>query len=331
MMQKSLRLAFVGDIMLGRLVNRHLKSAPAIYPWGDCLPVLQETNLRIGNLECAVSDRGDPWHYTPKVFHFRADPKNVQVLKAAGIDIISLANNHSLDFGQRALGDTIRILDGAHIAHAGAGGNIEEASRPAIYKLGGLKLAMLALTDNEPAWEAKANQPGVYYCPIEPDDPRSLALMDAVAKLRQKVDTVIISLHWGPNWGYEPPAEHRSFAHSLIDAGADVIYGHSPHIFRGVEIYKGKPILYSTGDFVDDYAVDEIERNDESFIFCLDIKEGRPFKLTLYPTVIDYFQAKLAGDRAPAIAARMSKLCHQFGTDTLWQAKDQSLQILFSP
>lgn len=326
-MLKSLRVAFVGDVMLGRLVNRHLRSAPATYPWGDCLSILHRADLRICNLECAISDRGVPWHYTPKVFHFKTDPKNVQVLKAADIDIVSLANNHSLDFGNRALSDTSEILDKAQIAHAGVGSDIKEAIHPAVHERGGLKLAMLALTDNEPAWEAKANQPGVYYCPIDADDSRSIALMDAVVKLKRKVDLVVISLHWGPNWGHEPPLQHILFAHALIDAGADVIYGHSPHVFRAVEIYRGRPIMYSTGDFIDDYAVDEIERNDESFIFCLDIKNTQPFKLTLYPTMIDYFQAKLAGDRAAAIAARMSMLCNQFGTNTSWHEEDQSLQI----
>lgn len=320
-------IAFVGDVMLGRLVNQHLKSAPPSYPWGDTLSVLKKADLRICNLECAVSDSGDPWHYTPKVFHFRTDAKNVEVLKATGINIVSLANNHVLDFGYRALADTTKILDQAGILHAGAGSKLADAARPAIFKSERLKIAMLAVTDNEPAWKASDKKPGIYFCPIELKDPMAKELMGGIKDLKKKVDLVILSLHWGPNWGYEPLPEHRLFARALIDAGADIVYGHSAHIFRGVEIYKGKPIMYSTGDFIDDYAVDDIERNDESFIFGVELKNGRLRRLALYPTVIDYFQAKLAGGRSRAIAARMATLCAQLGTSSNWNVKAQTLEI----
>lgn len=321
------KIAFVGDVMLGRMVNDYLKTAPPEYPWGDTLDVLRSADLRICNLECAVSDRGDPWHYTPKVFHFRTDPKNVASLKAAGINIVSLANNHTLDFGHRALIDTLENLDKAGILRAGAGRDAKEAKAPAIYNLKGLKVVFIAATDNEPGWEARATKPGVFYCPIDVDDSRAADLFEEVRRLKERVAIVIVSLHWGGNWGYEPPPEHKLFARSLIDAGADIIFGHSAHVFRGVEIYRGKPIMYSTGDFIDDYAVDEIERNDESFIFCSEIEDGRISRLKLYPTLIDYMQTKLAGPRGAAVAAKMGRLCRQMNKSALWNNQRQYLEI----
>src|SRR5205807_8814217 len=133
----------------------------------------------------------------------------------------------------------------------------------------GIKLEFIAFTDNEPAWEATLSHPGVLYVPILLEDRRTEKLLTMVSKTKDVVDFLIVSAHWGPNWGYTPPAEHIPFAHALIDEGTDVIFGHSGHVIRGIEIYKDKPIMYCTGDFIDDYAVDESERNDRSFIFIL--------------------------------------------------------------
>lgn len=312
-----MNLLFVGDVMLGRLVNRGLMRRPPEHPWGDTLPVFREADLRFCNLECAVSDRGQPWSMTPKAFHFRTDAKNVAVLKAANIDAVSLANNHALDFEYEALYDTLDILDRSKIAHAGAGRNIAEASRPAILSANGLRVAFIAFTDNEPGWEAGEDKPGVYYVPIDINDRRADGLFDRVRKARASSDMVIVSAHWGPNWGYRPVTDHIPFARALVDAGAGVVFGHSCHVFQGVEVYKGAPVIYSAGDFIDDYAVDEVEKNDESFIFTARFEEGGFLGMTLRPTIIAGFQARLArAPRAGLISAKMQTLCAGFGTAT---------------
>lgn len=323
-----MRLLFVGDVMLGRLVNEVLRHAPADYPWGDTRAIFVSADLRLCNLECVISDRGTPWTVTPKVFHFRSDAKNVAVLEAAGIDAVSLANNHTLDYGVEALLDTLRLLDGAGIARAGAGADLAEASRPAIRAAAGVTVGLVAFTDNEPAWEATADRPGLFYAPIDPGDRRAQRLFAVVEEAKRTVDLLIVSAHWGPNWGYRPPAEHAPFARRLVDAGADVVFGHSGHVFRGIALYRGRPIIYCAGDFVDDYAVDEVERNDESFIFVVETDGPQPQRLVLYPTVIRAYQARLAqGAEAAAIARKMQRLCAELGTAAVWQSDQQVLEL----
>jgi poly-gamma-glutamate synthesis protein (capsule biosynthesis protein) len=321
-----MRLLFVGDIMLGRLVNEMLRDQSAEYPWGDTLSVFRGADFRMANLECVLSDCRTPWSAILKAFHFRSDSKNVAVLKAAGLAAVSLANNHTLDFGCEALFEMLKILEQYDIAYAGAGENDEKASRAAVIDQKGTKVGIIAFTDNEPEWEATGEKPGIFYVPLDVRDVRAQRLFHVVRQAREKVDLLVISAHWGPNWGYRPQPKHIPFAHALIDAGADIVHGHSCHVFQGIEIYKGRPILYSTGNFVDDYAVDEIERNDESFIFVVEITGGILKKLRLYPTVIENFQARLArGDQARAIADKMKKLSERFGTIFVWDKAKRCL------
>lgn len=321
-------LLFLGDVMLGRLVNRMLEKKPPEYPWGDTLPLIRKADLRICNLECVISDFGVPWSATPKVFHFRTDEKNIKCLKAAGIDIVSLANNHVLDFEYDALTGMLSILDREGVVHAGAGNNIKEASQPAMITIDGLKVALVAFTDNEPSWEAQDSLPGVLFCPIDIRDERAKGVFEIVRQTKAKADIVIASAHWGPNWGYRPRPKHIPFAHALIDAGADIVFGHSCHVFHGIEMYKKRAIIYSAGDFIDDYAVDEIERNDESFIFIVHTEGKRITGLTLHPTIISEFQASMAWvPRAELISAKMKNLCSEFGTKAEWNGKRHCLKV----
>ncbi len=324
----QLQLLFVGDVMLGRLVNEVLKGMPADYPWGDTLPVFHHADVRLCNLECVLSDQGTPWSATPKVFHFRSDAKNIATLTAARIDAVSLANNHVLDFGYEALFQMLSLLRAAGIHYAGAGSTLSEASAAAIWEVKGQKIGLIAFTDNEPAWEATVQRPGVFYVPIRLQDKRAEHLLELVKKTRERVDLLLVSAHWGPNQGYTPPAEHIPFAHALIDAGADVIFGHSGHVVRGIEIYKHKPILYCTGDFIDDYAVDAVERNDQGFIFLVEADRHHLSRLLLYPTVITHDQANLARNtERKEIMATMQRLCTELKTATSWDEKEKCLEI----
>lgn len=327
-----MRLLFVGDVMLGRFVNEVLRSEPPAYPWGDTLPVFQSADLRCCNLECALSDRGSPWAVTPKAFHFRSDARNSAVLRAAHLDMVSLANNHALDYGTEALADTITLLDEAEIGHAGAGRTVEEAAQPAVIETAVGRIGLLAFTDNQPEWEARPDEPGVLYIPVALRDRRATDLLARVRQLRTTVDFLIVAAHWGPNWGYIPPPEHVSFGHALIDAGADMVFGHSSHVCRGIEIYQRRPILYSAGDFIDDYRVDPVERNDESGIFVLETdQQHRPSRLQVYPTVIEDCQAHLApGARAEDFALKLRRLCADLGTPATWHAADGFLDIPIS-
>jgi poly-gamma-glutamate synthesis protein (capsule biosynthesis protein) len=314
--------------MLGRLVNQTLKTAPPDYPWGNTLPVFQKADVRIANLECVISDRGNPWRATPKVFRFRSDAKNVDALRTAQINVVSIANNHTLDFEYEAMLDMTKILDEAGISHAGAGANLEEASGPALFERDEIKIGLIAFTDNEPDWEATDQRPGIFYVPIDVEDVRARKLFEIVRHTQEEVDLLVVSAHWGPNWGYRPRQNHIPFGHALIDQGAHIVFGHSCHVFQGIEIYEGRPILYSSGDFIDDYAVDEIEKNDESFIFMVEMEAKKITKLHLYPSLIRNFQARLATrSEAPTIARKMKNLCAELNTPARWNEDEQRLEI----
>lgn len=306
-----MKIALMGDVMLGRLVNERLRTEAPDYPWGDVLPLIKSADLRICNLECVFSDRGTPWSLTPKAFHFRSDEKNIESLVSARIDLVSLANNHVLDYQEEALFRMLALLDRKHIAHAGAGATHKESMKPALLNVHGKKIGFLASTDNEEEWEAGERTPGVFYVPIDSNASQSALLFREVGRMKEEADLLIVSLHWGPNWGFAPPSEHVPFAHALIERGADIVFGHSGHIFRGIELYRGKPIVYCAGDFIDDYMVDEVERNDESFLFMVEDMK----RIMLYPTLIQQFQSRLASpDRAQDILSTMKKLCAAFGT-----------------
>ena len=324
-----MKLLFAGDVMLGRLVNRALQRLPPEYPWGDTLPLFATADWRMCNLECVISDKGTPWSLTPKIFHFRSDAENVAVLQAAHIDAVSLANNHSLDYEYEAMFDMLRILNKAKIAHAGAGADLAEASRPAVSQVQGLRIGVIAFTDNEPAWEAATEHAGVWFVPIDLQSAGAAGLMKKIHRVRAETDLLVVSVHWGPNWGHEPPPEHIGFGRALIDAGADAVFGHSGHVFRGIEIYRQRPIIYCAGDFIDDYAVDEVERNDRSMIFILEYDQDSLSKIRLYPTVIRDFQARLAqGSEAEWIGRKMQQLCADLATSSLWLRDEQCLEIV---
>lgn len=324
-----MRIYFVGDVMLGRLVNEVLKKEPLEYPWGDTLPILKRASVRICNLECVISDKGEKLTKTFKPFHFRSDKKNVGVLTAAGMKAVSVANNHVLDYGEEAMMEMFEVLSRAGINYAGAGKDIREAMRPAIFDEGGEKFGFLAFTDNEPVWEADEKKTGIYFLSVEGGEALWGQLLSEVKKLRNKVDWVIVSAHWGGNWGYVPPKEHVDLAHALIEAGADIIFGHSAHVCRGVEVYQGKVIIYSAGDFVDDYAVDEMERNDRSAIFGIEGEKGKIAAVYFYPTVIANFQAKMARREALVeIRQKMGLLCRDLGTETRWNDTRGRLEVI---
>jgi poly-gamma-glutamate capsule biosynthesis protein CapA/YwtB (metallophosphatase superfamily) len=323
-----MKILLVGDVMLGRLVNEVLKTKPLKFPWGDTLPIFTKADYRLCNLECVISDIGRPWSKPAKLFHFRSDSKNIQVLKAANIDAVSLANNHALDFEYDALFQMLYLLSQNGISRAGAGKDLSEAAGLSICEIVGTKIGLISFTDNEPVWEATKDKPGIFYVPIKLEDPRAQNLLEIVNQAKKKIDFLIVSAHWGPNWGHYPPDDHQAFARALIDAGVDIIYGHSPHIFRGIEIYNQRPILYSTGNFIDDYAVDEVERNDQSFIFIIETKGKEVSGLKIYPTVIRNFQAlKAKTPEAEEIMNKMVQLCSELGTQAVWKPKEDCLEI----
>ena len=318
--------------MLGRLMNEAIHRHGPFYPWGNTIDLLKNADLTVVNLECVIASNGEPWTRTPKVFHFRADPEAIMVLEAAGVDCVSLANNHAMDFEEDALLEMVDRLDAAHIAHAGAGRNLEEVEHPAWLTAKSRKIAVISFTDNEPGWAATNRSPGINFVPISPADRKLALLCSTIQRAREEgADLVIASAHWGPNMRQRPSAAFVAFAHTLMDLGVDVFHGHSAHVFQGIEIYKGKPILYDTGDFVDDYAVDPQLRNDQSALFRLQMNDATGIDhIEIFPVLIEDFQVNLAEGRDfQEIANRIQRLCEEMGTHVL--VTDTHLQIDISP
>lgn len=315
-----MKIALTSDVMLGRLVYQYVIQNCSVRPealWGDVLPIMLTADCRLANLECVISDRGEEWHPTTKAFHFRARPRAIEFLQAAKINGVTLANNHVLDYGPEALLDCFKLLDQAGIKRAGAGATMEEARAPLVLDLPEGRVAVVALTDNEPDWEATGTQPGVNY--VEYGDhglkePYRSRLTQALLSARRQGDFVIVSAHVGPNWG-APSKEIQALAHELIDMGADLYWGHSNHTPQGIELYKGKAILYSSGDFVDDYMIDKDERNDLSFLFLLEVEAGRIARIKLHPTCIEDLGVRLANEQEREFLVRtIQSKCRAFGT-----------------
>jgi poly-gamma-glutamate synthesis protein (capsule biosynthesis protein) len=318
-------LALIGDVMLGRCVDAALRHMRPQDMWGDVLPHLLQADLRIANLECALTRHAQPWRQSWKMFHFRADPGAVRFLQAAHIDACSLANNHVLDFEARGLRDTLRTLDAAGIRHAGGGLDCKEAAAPALIEVHGeppCRVALLAFTDNQPDFAAGEQEPGTNFLEfsLQPDVLARVA--EAIGRARsQGADWVVLSNHWGANFVERPTPDFRQFARRVIELGADVYYGHSAHLCQGIEIHLGRPILYDTGDFIDDYAVDPLLRNDRSCLFKLMFDQGRLRRIELIPVTLDIARVALAhGEDFEAISARMELLCAELGTALQRQA-----------
>jgi poly-gamma-glutamate synthesis protein (capsule biosynthesis protein) len=326
-MATSIRLALAGDVMLGRLTDHALRERGVLYPWGNVLPRLKAADLAVVNLECVISRTGRPWSQWPKAFHFRAKPHAFQSLRLAGIDAVTLANNHVLDYEAPALLEMLDGLRRADIAYAGAGRSLEEARQPAFIEARGLRLGIVSFTDNEPGWAASATTPGTNWLEVSLAEETLAIVGQSIAAARQGgADVVLFSNHWGPNMVERPPALFRQFAHAVIDAGADIYFGHSAHLFQGIELYRGRPILYDAGDFIDDYAVDPQLRNDRGLLFELWLEPHRVQRIGLTPTLIDNCQVNLAaGAERQAIADRIADLSMEFGT--IVRSEDNRLWI----
>lgn len=301
-------IGFGGDTMLGRLVNENINQTSFAYPWGNLLPLLLKNDLNIINLETTLTHSKE---LMPKTFNYKATPDKVETLNIANIDVCNLANNHILDFGTSGLHETIETLEQANIAHTGAGMNIAEAAAPTIIERNGISIGIIGYTDNEPGWKAADDKPGTNYIHVG-DIATAKQQLDM---FKDKVDVVIASIHWGPNMREHPTQEFITFAHAMIDAGVDIIHGHSAHIFQGIELYGNGLIMYDTGDFVDDYAVDPNVRNDRSFLFLVNIDKQGIKEIRLVPTLISNMQVNQAtGADYDWCIKRMQQLSAPFGT-----------------
>jgi poly-gamma-glutamate capsule biosynthesis protein CapA/YwtB (metallophosphatase superfamily) len=312
-MNGSPTIGLLGDVMLGRLVGRRLAATEPAEVWSAGLrELLGGCDAVVCNLECCISDRGRRTRAIPgKPYFFRAPPGAVAALDAAGVGVAGLANNHALDFGPEALADTLAHLRAADIEAVGAGEDEREARSGTIVAAGDRRLGVLALSDHPAQYAATARSPGIAHANLARGTP-DWALRE-LARLRERADVVIAFIHWGPNMSVRPAPSHRDRADELLEAGADIVAGHSAHVFHGVEARPGGPVVYDLGGAVDDYAVDGELRNDLGLLAL-----WRPWGTPVLEVVglrLDFCHTTLAeGPDADWIKARLELACGELGT-----------------
>jgi poly-gamma-glutamate synthesis protein (capsule biosynthesis protein) len=279
------------------------RGAPPGYVWGEALALLDEErpDLRIVNLETAVTTSAAR---APKGINYRMSPANAACLTAARLDCCVLANNHVLDWGVRGLEETLDTLHGAGLRTAGAGRDASEAAAPAILEVAGrgrvLVFAWGLESSGVPAdWAAGEHRPGVSFLPDLSGASAGRVAAHILSRKRAG-DLAVVSLHWGPNWGYAVEREQRAFAHRLIDAGAaDLVHGHSSHHPGALEIHRERLILYGCGDFLNDYEGiegHESYRPELTLMYFATLEPGGALReLALRPMRLRRFRLERAG------------------------------------
>jgi poly-gamma-glutamate capsule biosynthesis protein CapA/YwtB (metallophosphatase superfamily) len=304
-----MKLALAGDTMLGRGVAQSLITGRVEPLSREVVEVAAEADLFVLNLECCISERGERWPDPGKPFFFRAPPRAAEVLAAAGVDCVTLANNHALDYGEPALLDTFEHLCAAGIRWVGAGPHEAAARAPVTLEApGGEALTVVACTDHPREFAAGHDRPGVAFADL---------LGGALGWLTEAIagapegGPVLVTPHWGPNMTSEPAAYIRAAAAQLRGAGAALIAGHSAHVFHGA----ARGVLYDLGDFVDDYAVDRELRNDLGLLFIATVEDGVATAVEGVPLKLDFCHTRLAdGVEAAWVRRRFRDACARLGT-----------------
>lgn len=236
-------LAFVGDILLADRIGELIRREGPAAPWGDVTPVLSRADYASGNLETSIGGSGAP--QPGKKFTFRAPPESLQGLLGAGIDGVSLGNNHVLDFGSAGLEETLAALNQAGLDHTGAGPDQTAALLPLLRDVNGLTIGFLSLSRVVPeGWAAGPRRAGVASAYDE------AAALRLVRDTAARCDVLVVAVHWGEENKNQPPAAVQKLARRLVDAGADVVIGHHPHVWQGLSAYHGALIAYSLGNFI---------------------------------------------------------------------------------
>jgi poly-gamma-glutamate synthesis protein (capsule biosynthesis protein) len=318
---EEVTLAAVGDLMLGGRTDPFLQQYGPDYPFRDVMPVLRQADLVAGNLESSISTRGIA--VENKKFTLRAGPMAALALKSAGIRVVSLANNHAMDFGPLALQDTLAALDENTILYTGAGMDLDDARAPAIVKIKGKTLAFLSYSLTFPLeFFASAGQPGT--APGYADFVRA-----DIEKVRPVADIVVVSFHWGAELMTAAKDYQIELGHQAIDWGADLVLGHHPHVLQEIEVYKGRLIAYSLGNFV---FGSESNRTNSSMILLLTFRGNTLAKVEVVPIDVNNYRVKyqpkvLIGKAAGDVLDSINAASARFKT-TLERTGDRGVLVI---
>ncbi len=303
----ELTLAFVGDILLGAGLEGTIAARGVDYPWVHVAPTLKRADLALANLETAVSTRGRP--DPNKQFTFRSRPQTLQGAARAGLDVLTLANNHALDYGPEALLDTIDHVGSAGMHPVGAGRNAEEAFRPLVLNIQGLKVGVLGFTRviPVPQWAAAPGRAGL----ASGYDPEPV--LEAIDALRPQVDILVVLFHWGQEVTDQPRPTDIDLAQRMIGAGATIVVGHHPHVLQGIERHDGTLIAYSLGNFV--FTSVRRRLNQETGILEVTVRRSGVTGARFTPFYIVQGQPRpVDGEEAQRILSRLDRLSQRWGT-----------------
>lgn len=311
---------FVGDVMLAGRWAPFLRQKGYDHPFQGVKGALASGDINIANLESPLAEGGE--EYSAKKFRFRAEPQVAKAIRAAGFNLVTLANNHSMDFGGEALAETFQHLGDNGIAWIGAGANLSEARKMALYTIKGKRIAFLGYSLTQPVeFFAGQNRPGTA------PGYEKLVTTD-VTSARSQAEYVIVSFHWGKEAISEVQPYQQAAAHKAIEAGADVIIGHHPHILQGIERYKNGIIFYSLGNFTfasksttaDVSAIIRLKLNDngsEAEILPLDVLHRR----------VGFQPQLMTGEHGAAVIEKLNNLSKPFKTEI--QSKDNKYFLTF--
>jgi poly-gamma-glutamate synthesis protein (capsule biosynthesis protein) len=288
---KRYRLAAMGDVMLARDVGRHFAAAPQDFRMDDVCGLLKGFDLVCLNLENPVGAKGSPDPVQDPHVTFRAGPETLDILKNLGVTLVSLGNNHMLDYGAASLIETLELLDGAGIKWVGAGRNYEEANRPLLITCNGRRIAFLsyAFIYSANTRMAEKHRAGVA-------DHRLSRILPRIRELKRSGCDVIVLIHWGQEYSFYPLPYQMRQARRMIDHGASLILGHGPHYPQGIEQYRGAQIVYSLGNFVFDEPHKFANR---SFIYGVELDgSGRVRQSEIFPVhLVRHVPALVHGEK----------------------------------
>lgn len=307
---EPVNMLFMGDVMMDSFVADNIAMFGIDYPWEDITQITNNADISVVNLETSVSTRGET--KKPKGFGFRSAPETLLGLTNSGIDLVSLANNHIMDFGSDALSDTISSLENYNIQYVGAGENISQAEELITIESNNNTIGFLAYSSILPwkEWSATDTSPGV--APLNPNDYENI--LNIINEANKSVDILVVILHWGTEYQSTPNEWQVELAHKMVNNGADLIVGHHPHILQGIEFYQEVPILYSIGNFIFLKKDDEAGKTGAFEI----VFEDKSFKTgQIFPVYIQYTKANLLTPEdklGKEIIQMLNNLSKPFGT-----------------
>lgn len=313
--ENELRMVAVGDILLARGVDKKIERYGINYPFQKTKRLMRESDIIFGNLESPLTNKGFPLN---KKYIFRAKPEHVKALSFGGFNLLSLANNHTLDYGRKGLMQTMEVLSKNGIAFMGAGSNYNMARKETVVYKKGMRVAFLAINffPNEQLAFIR-NKPTVAYFDFD-------GLNESISQARKNADFVVLSFHWGVEFSSLPTSEQRKIAKFSIDNGADMIIGHHPHVFQGIETYKNKVIAYSLGNFLFDQNVKWAK---ESIMLQCKFSKNKISDFKILPVIIENSQPKIVrGIKAKNILNKVTNLSMNLGTNL--QQNDDFIRVL---